>query len=578
MAEVGSTANNYQILAKLAMGGMAEIFLARGASTAGVERYVVLKRIIRAKAHDTQFVQMFLDEARLAAQLQHANIAQVYDIGKLGESYFLTMEYVHGETVRGLLQRARSLRREIPLGLILTVIAGTAAGLHHAHERIGIDGRPLGIVHRDVSPSNLMIGYDGSVKVVDFGVAKAENRATETESGAVKGKISYLSPEQCRGAAVDRRSDLFALGIVLWEMLTIERLYRRASDFENMAAIVNEPPPSPTTHRPGLPPDIEQLALRLLSKRPDQRFSTAQELVEEIEEIAARNGLVLSISALGRFMKELFGQRPEPWIDLESVRHTADGVTVTSEPLPPELSSISDPVEGQLRQIRDLSQRFSTPSISEPSALPPIPTVNMRSVPPPEVSDVLAAIPIYEPPSVTPLSGPWPPTDSRLPFAVAAPTVASSPAPRANVQRIVVVAALSVIVGLVIVLVMRRDRVRPTNAEEPVVAMPPPADAAPAVIAIDAAAVAVPAEAEEPATCAGAPVEPLARECTAAACAAKDLPRARQWYAKVAVADRAALQVECRRNGIEVVKKPRIVQPPTTKPDPCKLDPMRCQR
>ena len=208
VAEVGSTANNYQILAKLATGGMAEIFLARGASTGGVERYVVLKRIIRDKANDTHFVQMFVEEARLAAQLQHANIAQVYDIGKLGDSFFFTMEYVHGETVRGLLQRARSLRREIPLGLILTVIAGTASGLHHAHQRIGIDGRPLGIVHRDVSPSNLMISYDGSVKVVDFGVAKAENRAQETRSGAVKGKISYLSPEQCRGAPVDRRSDL----------------------------------------------------------------------------------------------------------------------------------------------------------------------------------------------------------------------------------------------------------------------------------------------------------------------------------------------------------------------------------
>ena len=249
-AEVGSTANSYQILAKLAVGGMAEIFLARGASVAGVERYCVLKRILRERAGDAQFARMFLDEARLAAQLQHPNIASVYDIGMLGDSYFFTMEYVHGETIRSLVQRAHELRRPVPLACVLTIIAGAAAGLHHAHERKANDGRPLGIVHRDVSPSNLMVSYEGNVKVVDFGVAKAANRAVETNSGTVKGKISYLSPEQCRGTRVDRRGDLFSLGIVMWEMLTGTRLYRRTSDFENMTAIVHEPAPPPSSARP----------------------------------------------------------------------------------------------------------------------------------------------------------------------------------------------------------------------------------------------------------------------------------------------------------------------------------------
>src|SRR6185436_14056374 len=182
-----------QILAKLATGGMAEIFLARGEGVAGVERYCVLKRILQDRASDPAFVKMFLDEARLAAQLQHPNIAQVYDIGKLGDSYFFTMEYVHGETVRAMLQRAAGLRREIPLSCVLTVAAGSAAGLHHAHDRHGMDGKPLGVVHRDVSPSNLMVSYEGAVKVVDFGVAKAADRITETRSGTVKGKIAYMS-------------------------------------------------------------------------------------------------------------------------------------------------------------------------------------------------------------------------------------------------------------------------------------------------------------------------------------------------------------------------------------------------
>jgi serine/threonine protein kinase len=336
---------------------MAEIFLARGASTAGMERYCVLKRILRNRASDAQFVRMFLDEARLAAQLNHPNVAQVYDIGKLGDSYFFTMEYVHGETVRALLQRARSLRRELPLGAVLTVIAGSASGLHHAHERLNFDGRPLGIVHRDVSPSNLMVSYEGGVKVVDFGVAKAADRLTETRSGTVKGKISYLSPEQCRGASVDRRTDLFALGIVMWEMLTGERLYRRASDFENMNAIVNEPPEPPSSRRRALPPEIDGIVMRLLAKDPDARYQTADELVDALEGAAASAGAMISSSGLGRLLREMFGQRPEPWLEIDAVAEAPEGVTVTSEPIPSELAvPVMDSVDLHLSEVPDLSE------------------------------------------------------------------------------------------------------------------------------------------------------------------------------------------------------------------------------
>ena len=531
VAEVGSTANNYQILAKLATGGMAEIFLARGASTAGVERYVVLKRIIRDKAHDDHFVQMFLEEARLAAQLQHANIAQVFDIGKLGDSFFFTMEYVHGETVRGLLQRARSLRREIPLGIILTVIAGTAAGLHHAHDRIGIDGRALGIVHRDVSPSNLMISYDGSIKVVDFGVAKAQNRAQETRSGAVKGKISYLSPEQCRGAPVDRRSDLFSLGIVLWEMLTTERLYRRNSDFENMTAIVNEATPPPSRHRPGLPWELEQLSMRLLSKIPEERFQTADELVQRIEELAARNHIALSVSAVGRFMKELFGQRPEPWVELET-RDAAEGVTVTSEPI---LSVSIDPIEGQLAHVRDLSMQYAAqlgPASESrpPTNLPGSQLMTAQAMPaipdePPTLikPDMFATIPMYrqpgqggpaqaQRPTTLPNVAPPPPGSSPPSYsgtgsvsALPYPVLPGARPSRTNVGLIAAVAATVVGVAVVVFLLVRSGRedhattntlapttVREDAAAAATVAVAPDAAIAVAVaVAPDAAAVAV---------------------------------------------------------------------------------------
>ncbi|HEX7843871.1 MAG TPA: serine/threonine-protein kinase, partial [Kofleriaceae bacterium] len=365
-AEVGSTANSYQVLAKLATGGMAEIFLARGEGVAGVERYCVLKRILRERASDVEFVQMFLDEARLAAQLQHPNIAQVYDIGKLGDSYFFTMEYVHGETVRALLHRAQGLRRMLPIPCVLTIVAGTAAGLHHAHDRIGHDGRALGIVHRDVTPSNLMVSYEGGVKVVDFGVAKAADRTQETRSGTVKGKISYLSPEQCRGKRVDRRSDLFSLGICFWEMLTTERLYRRGSDFENMNAIVTEPTPPPSARRPEVPPEVDELVLRLLAKDPDDRFQTADEVVEAVEAVAARTGSVLSPSALGRFVRELFGNRPEPWIELESQPDSSEGISVTSEPIPGELAISSGESDRQLSSVVDLSSSRPVTESLEP--------------------------------------------------------------------------------------------------------------------------------------------------------------------------------------------------------------------
>jgi serine/threonine protein kinase len=458
-AEVGSTANSYQILAKLASGGMADIFLARGEGVAGVERYCVLKRILRERASDVQFVQMFLDEARLAAQLQHPNIAQVHDIGKLGDSYFFTMEYVHGETVRALLHRAVELHRKLPISCVLTMVAGAAAGLHHAHVRVGIDGRALGIVHRDVSPSNLMVSYEGSVKLVDFGVAKASDRAHETKSGTVKGKISYLSPEQCRGKRVDRRSDLFSLGICFWEMLTAERLYRRASDFENMNAIVSEPPPAPSSRRADVPRELDDLVLRLLAKDPEERCQSADEVVEAVETVAAGTGSVLSGSALGRLVRELFGPRREPWLELERLQRRSDGVTVTGEPIPQELAiPRAERIDHQLEAVIDLSgPREVTESLEAMPVPRPTPTTHLgkpgkRGFPlaaPPPTHPGIDPIPASAPATATAPPGaparsrtgratssglalPAPPEDPSMAASGSASRVAPSPAASAS--------------------------------------------------------------------------------------------------------------------------------------------------
>ena len=353
--EVASAASNYEVLARLATGGMAEIYLARGNSVAGVERYVVLKRILREKASDTSFVQMFLDEARLAAQLQHPNVAQVYDIGRLGDSYFFTMEYVHGETLRGILQQSVALAKPIPLGCVLAIASGVAAGLHHAHTRHGIDGKPLGIVHRDVSPSNIMASFEGTVKLVDFGVAKATHRSAETRSGAVKGKISYLSPEQCRGNDVDRRSDLFSLGIVLWEAISGTRLYRRTSDFDAMHAIVSDEAPRLTNFRPDVPPELDDLVHKLLAKMPAARYQTGDELHEDIDRIAVRAGVSMSVSAMSKYLRELFGQRPEPWVELRRSGPYTSGHTLTAMPVELPPAAGLDPVEQALAHVIDLA-------------------------------------------------------------------------------------------------------------------------------------------------------------------------------------------------------------------------------
>ena len=333
-AEVARAANEYQLLARLAVGGMAEIFLARGASVAGVERHCVLKRILRTRADDDELVQMFLDEARLAAQLQHPNIASLYDVGMLGNAYFFTMEYVHGETVRLLLRRARERNRPVPLACVLTIIANAAAGLHHAHERVSVEGLPLGIVHRDVSPSNVMVSYEGNVKVVDFGIAKAAGRIAVTRTGTVRGKIGYLSPEQCRGVPVDRRCDEFSLGLVMREMLNGAPLYRRATDLETMTAIVADRPPPPSSLRAEVPRDVDDIVLRMLAQPVTHRFKTARAVVEAIENASMRAGTILSTSAVSSLVRDLFGERVEPWRELDRATPPLVRVTLSSPGAP----------------------------------------------------------------------------------------------------------------------------------------------------------------------------------------------------------------------------------------------------
>ena len=303
----------YEVLKHLADGGMAEVLIARSQGIEGFTRHVVIKRILGDNAKNAHFVKMFVDEARLAAAIHHQNVVQVHDIGSDGGEYFFTMEYVHGEDLRKILFHAAQAKTRVPLEHVITIISAAAAGLHHAHELRAPDRKPLGIVHRDVSPANILVGYDGGVKVADFGIAKAAVRTTETLSGVLKGKVAYMSPEQCLGATMDRRSDIFGLGIVLYELATVRRLFKGTNDFITMSMISGAPIPLPSTKWPEIPPALETIIMKALARDPADRYQTASEMRAALEQFAKQAGLSASTSALGDWLVQHLGERPLPW-------------------------------------------------------------------------------------------------------------------------------------------------------------------------------------------------------------------------------------------------------------------------
>ncbi|MCA9677121.1 MAG: serine/threonine protein kinase, partial [Myxococcales bacterium] len=297
---------------------MAQVFLAKLHGIGGFERHVVLKTVRPERVDDESYVAMFLDEARLVSRLNHQHIAQVHDVGVADDgTYFLAMEYLHGETLRAVLERARDRAYCLPLDFALTVVCAAAAGLHHAHERRGAEGQPLQIVHRDVSPSNVIVGYDGSIKLIDFGIAKADERSTRTQTGFVKGKAGYMAPEQALGYPVDRRSDIFALGIVLYELTTQVRAFKGASEYESVQKIVRGELMAPSVAAPGYPPELEHVVMTALERDPDDRFGDADAMRRAIELTADHLGVMLGDLAVTRVLTELFGRRAEPWIEAD---------------------------------------------------------------------------------------------------------------------------------------------------------------------------------------------------------------------------------------------------------------------
>jgi serine/threonine-protein kinase len=300
----GRQIGRYTVVRHLASGGMAELYIARQESMGGFEKPVVLKVLQPRYARNPRVVTMFLDEARLAAKLNHASIVHVYDVADDGGLKYIAMEYIHGETVADIVKRGLAVNKYIPLEHAVYIASETAAGLAYAHDRREPDGQVWRIVHRDVSPTNILVTYEGQTKLVDFGIARAQDELRE-ESGILPGKAPYMSPEQVRGLGADHRSDIFSLGILLYELTLCRRLYRGRAE-EVMKRIVEESVPPPTAIRRDYPAALELIVMRALEKRPEDRYASAAEMRHDLEEFLDDAGLRTGNRRLALYMNELF--------------------------------------------------------------------------------------------------------------------------------------------------------------------------------------------------------------------------------------------------------------------------------
>jgi len=296
----------YEVLRKIATGGMAELFLAKHVGMEGFEKVVAIKRILSHLAYDEEFINMFRDEARLVAKLSHPNIVQIYDLGKSNDSYFIAMEYIPGRNLASIAKKARIRQEPLPPPYIARCIALACEALYYAHTRADLDGRPMGIVHRDVSPQNIIVAFSGSVKLVDFGIAKAATKIAHTRAGVLKGKYAYMSPEQIKGEEIDARSDLFSVGIVLYELLCGKRPFEKDNSIQTLKAIVQEAHVDPRVINPQIPDGLADIINKALSKNREVRYGSAQEVQIALEDFVTNTGERANNVVIGQWLSTLF--------------------------------------------------------------------------------------------------------------------------------------------------------------------------------------------------------------------------------------------------------------------------------
>ena len=407
----------YYLLERINVGGMAEVFRAKAYGVEGFERLVAVKRILPNIAEDKEFIKMFIDEAKIAVQLNHANIAQIFDLGVVDQSYYIALEHVHGRDLRAIFDRCRGAGGEpMPVAQACFVIMKICEGLDYAHNKRDQGGRDLNLVHRDVSPQNILVSFEGEVKLIDFGIAKAAGKGAKTQAGILKGKFGYMSPEQVRGLPVDRKSDIFSCGIVLYELLTGERLFVGESDFSTLEKVRNVEILPPSTYNRKIPDELERIVLKALAKDVEDRYQNAIDLHDELQAFVYTAGEFYSRKDLAAWMKKTFGKEiEEETAKLESYRQLKP---------PPELTG----------------GRAAPPPAAptKPPAVPPAArrTTSMPAVPPPTPGTGGPAVSRPPPPPagmrstqgmpVVPMPAPAPPPPAPAPPPMmAAPAIAA---------------------------------------------------------------------------------------------------------------------------------------------------------
>ncbi len=307
----GQSIGRYEFLVPIAEGGMASVWAARMKGSRGFQKHLAIKMMLGKLSDDPMFEEMFLDEARIASRIHHPNVVEIFDLGEENEVLYIVMEYVDGEPLSAI-WRTSLKKQGMPIGIAVRIIADAAAGLHAAHELLDEDGAPVGLVHRDVSPQNILVTYDGNVKSVDFGVVLAHGReSAKTSVGTVKGKASYMSPEQAMGKSVDRRTDLFALAIVLYQLTTGRHPFKGDGDVATLRNILDQPCPPPSSYVPSYPKTLEAVVLKALEKDPVRRFQTCAEFEAALDRVMPPTAPRVRPADVGRFVREVVGERGE---------------------------------------------------------------------------------------------------------------------------------------------------------------------------------------------------------------------------------------------------------------------------
>jgi hypothetical protein len=424
----------YALYGQIAAGGMASVHFARVEGFAGFERTVAIKRLHPHLARDPEFVSMFVDEARLAARVSHPNVASTLDVVSHEDELFVVMEYVHGESLARLWRTAIADPSSIPLPVILAIMTGALAGLHAAHEARNKLGEPLGIVHRDISPHNILVGKDGIARIIDFGVAKAKDRLHATQDGKVKGKLAYMALEQLRGGLVDRRSDIYSMGVVLWELLARSRLFAGDNDAMTITNILERHIAPPSKSAPGVPATLDRVTLRALAREPAKRFETASQMATALE----ASGPIASPARVGEWVEAMAGdglaRRAEALarIEAESGVRVREAVEVEAAPLADasQVSSMSVSGPAKLEPPRARARWFAGLAIGS-ILLVSGALWHFRSAEPSTPAAPVVAIPAIEPavPESAPVAAPVPPSSTPSP-ATRSGTAAPSFAPQ----------------------------------------------------------------------------------------------------------------------------------------------------